>query len=114
MNYYITTFCYGEKYTPIKDIWCNRINNKCKNGQIVVFTDISVLNNSQFQPNFPGYFWALRFKHNLDLLLKYYYEKSYNINLKHFGEDNTNTILTKMILDSEFDFNDLLKGLLNK
>ena len=70
MNYYITTFCYGQKYAPIKDIWCNRINNKCKNSEIVVFTDISVLNNSKFQPNFSGYIWALRFKHNLDLLLK--------------------------------------------
>jgi hypothetical protein len=70
MSYYITTFCYGKKYTPIKDIWCNRINNKCKNAEIVIFENINVLNNQLFNPNFPGYIWAIRFKHNLDLLLK--------------------------------------------
>jgi hypothetical protein len=70
MKYYITTLCYGPKYSPIKDIWCNRIHEKCKNSEIIVFSDISVLNNSQFQKNFPGYIWALRFKHNLDLLLR--------------------------------------------
>lgn len=70
MSYYITTFCYGQKYAPIKDIWCNRINNKCKNAEIVIFENINVLNNQLFKPNFPGYIWAIRFKHNLDLLLK--------------------------------------------
>ena len=45
MSYYITSFCYGEKYAPIKDIWCNRISNKCKNSQIVIFENINVLNN---------------------------------------------------------------------
>ena len=70
MSYYITSFCYGQKYAPIKDIWCNRISNKCKNSQIVVFENINVLNNQLFNPNFPGYIWAIRFKHNLDLLLR--------------------------------------------
>jgi predicted nucleotidyltransferase len=36
MEYYITTFCYGSKYSPIKDIWCDRINQKCKNAEIVI------------------------------------------------------------------------------
>ena len=70
MNYYITTFCYGQKYSPIKDIWCNRIKNKCKNSEIVIFSDVSVLDDSQFQSYFPGYIWAIRFKHNLDLILR--------------------------------------------
>ena len=61
MSYYITSFCYGQKYAPIKDIWCNRISNKCKNSQIVVFENINVLNNQLFNPNFPGYIWAIRF-----------------------------------------------------
>ena len=30
MSYYITSFCYGQKYDPIKDIWCNRICNNVK------------------------------------------------------------------------------------
>ena len=70
MSYYITTFCYGQKYAPIKDIWCNRIKNKCKNTEIVIFENIDVLNNQLFYPNFPGYIWAIRFKHNLDLMLR--------------------------------------------
>lgn len=70
MSYYITTFCYGQKYAPIKDIWCNRISNQCKNSQIVIFENTNVLNNLSFQSNFPGYIWAIRFKHNLDLLLR--------------------------------------------
>jgi len=70
MSYYITTFCYGPKYTPIKDIWYNRITNKCKNAEIVIFEDINVLNKLLFQSNFHGYIWAVRFKHNLDLLLR--------------------------------------------
>ena len=30
MDYCITTFCYGEKYTPIGQKWFERITNKCK------------------------------------------------------------------------------------
>lgn len=70
MSYYITTLCYGYKYLPIKDIWCNRVNNKCKNSEIVIFDDITILNNTNFESRFPGYIWAIRFKHNLNLLLK--------------------------------------------
>lgn len=69
MSYYITTFCYGQKYSPIKDIWCKRIDDKCENSNIIIFDNINVLNNSSFQSNYPGYIWAIRFKHNLDLLL---------------------------------------------
>lgn len=69
MKYYITTFCYGSKYEPVKEKWYNRVTEKCKNAEIVVFNDISVLNNTLFDTNFPGYIWAIRFKHNLDLLL---------------------------------------------
>jgi hypothetical protein len=68
MKYYITTFCYGSKYEPVKDKWCSRITNKCKNAEVIVFNDISILNYTLFEPNFTGYIWALRLKHNLDLL----------------------------------------------
>ena len=70
MNYYITTFCYGQKYAPIKDVWSNRIKNTCKNAEIVIFENIDVLNNILFEPSIPGYIWAIRFKHNLDLMLR--------------------------------------------
>lgn len=68
MKYYITTFCYGPKYEPVKDKWYNRISEKCKNAEIVIFNDISILNNTLFEPNFPGFIWALRLKHNINLL----------------------------------------------
>jgi hypothetical protein len=68
MKYYITTFCYGPKYEPVKDKWCVRINEKCKNAEIIVFNDISILKYTLFESNFPGYIWAIRFKHNIDLL----------------------------------------------
>ena len=68
MKYYITTFCYGAKYEPVRDKWSNRIMNKCKNSDVIIFNDISILNNTLFEPNFPGYIWAIRLKHNLNLL----------------------------------------------
>lgn len=71
MNYYITTFCYGPKYYQIKDIWCDRINKKCNNSEIIIFENAYILHNSSFEETFPGYIWAIRFKHNLDLLFKY-------------------------------------------
>jgi hypothetical protein len=46
----------------------NRIVEKCKNAEIVIFDDILILNNTLFESNFHGYIWAIRFKHNLDLL----------------------------------------------
>jgi hypothetical protein len=69
MAYYITTFCNGPKYSPIKNIWLKRINEKCKNFQVAVFENITVLQKKLFQVGYPGYIWAIRFKHNLDLLL---------------------------------------------
>jgi hypothetical protein len=70
MSYYITTFCYGNKYTPILSKWRERINKKCKNCMIKVFDNVNILQNTLFIPNYPGYIWAIRFKHNLDLLMK--------------------------------------------
>jgi hypothetical protein len=71
MSYYITTFCYGNKYLPIKENWKQRIKHLCKNAEIMIFDNISILKNTTFNPNFPGYIWAIRLKHNIDLLLKY-------------------------------------------
>ena len=70
MSYYITTFCYGNKYTPILSKWMERVNKKCKNFMIKVFDNVNILQNTLFIPNYPGYIWAIRFKHNLDLLMK--------------------------------------------
>lgn len=68
MNYYITTFCYGSKYEPVKYKWINRVAEKCKNAEIIIFNDMTILNNTLFRYEFPGYIWAIRLKHNLDLL----------------------------------------------
>jgi len=70
MDYYITTFCYGPKYSSIRDIWCERINKKCKNCEIIIFNNVKILNGLLFEQTYTGYIWAIRFKHNLDLLFK--------------------------------------------
>jgi len=70
MSYYITTFCYGNKYTPIKESWSKRIKETCKNAEIIIFDNIFILKNTIFEPTFPGYIWAIRLKHNIDLLLR--------------------------------------------
>jgi hypothetical protein len=70
MSYYVTTFCYGSKYEPILSKWRERVAQKCKNSYITIFDNVNVLNNSLFFSNYPGYIWAIRFKHNLDLLMK--------------------------------------------
>jgi len=70
MSYYITTFCYGNKYAPILSKWKERVAKKCNNSYIKVFDNVNILQNSLFFPNYPGYIWAIRFKHNLDLLMK--------------------------------------------
>ena len=70
MSYYITTFCYGQKYAPILPKWTERISQKCKDYTIKVFDDVKILQNTLFISNYHGYIWAIRFKHNLDLLLK--------------------------------------------
>jgi hypothetical protein len=70
MRYFLTTFCYGKKYEPILSKWTERIKEKCSNCEIKVFNDINVLSNTLFTQNYPGYIWAIRLKHNLDLLLK--------------------------------------------
>ena len=37
MSYIITTICVGSKYERIKPHWINRINDKCKNKEIIIF-----------------------------------------------------------------------------
>jgi hypothetical protein len=69
-KYYITTLCCGSKYYPIKDTWYDRVNTKCKNAEIKIFEDFYILDNSSFEQNFIGYIWAIRLKHNIDLLLQ--------------------------------------------
>lgn len=70
MDYYITTFCYGPKYSPLKNVWYERINKKCTNCKIIIFNNVQILNGLSFDRTYRGYFWAIRFKHNLDLLCK--------------------------------------------
>jgi hypothetical protein len=69
-KYYITILCCGSKYYSIKNTWYDRVNIKCKNAEIKIFEDLNILDNSLFQKNFIGYIWAIRLKHNIDLLLQ--------------------------------------------
>lgn len=70
-KYYVTTFCCGSKYYPIKDTWHDRVNAKCKNAEIKIFEDFhfGILDNSSFETNFT-HIWMIRLKHNIDLLLQ--------------------------------------------
>jgi hypothetical protein len=70
MSYIITTLCLGQKYEPIRNHWTNRITDKCKSCQVKIFNDFNILHPSSFTQGYPGYIWAVRFKHNLDLLMK--------------------------------------------
>jgi hypothetical protein len=51
MNYIITTICIGNKYEPIKQHWLNRINNTCKNEEVIIFdnTNIKKSDTSSFE-----------------------------------------------------------------
>jgi hypothetical protein len=42
MDNYITTFCYGNKYEPIKSKWIERIQNKCKGNNIIIFNSCNI------------------------------------------------------------------------
>jgi hypothetical protein len=68
--YYITSFCHGPKYQVVKEKWIQRVKEKCIGAEIVIFDDITILKNSAFEPMFSGYIWALRLKHNINLLIR--------------------------------------------
>jgi len=42
MDITITTFCYGEKYEPIGKKWFERITNKCKNMNCLIFDKCNI------------------------------------------------------------------------
>ena len=65
----ITTLCIGNKYSSILEHWIKRINQKCTNHNIVVFDKI-LTDLSEFNKNISGYVWLIRFKSNIELLLK--------------------------------------------
>ena len=50
MNYYITTFCYGDKYSPIEKKWMKRIEEKCPKSNIIIYKDKNI-----YQLCFLGY-----------------------------------------------------------
>jgi hypothetical protein len=67
MDYCITTFCYGEKYTPIAEKWLERITNKCKNINCSIFSKINIKLNYGFK-----YAWwdVIRLYNNLSIVSK--------------------------------------------
>lgn len=68
MDYYITTYCYGEKYMPILEKWTERITSKCKNSSYFIFNKTNIILKYGFK-----YAWwdIVRLYSNLDLLNKY-------------------------------------------
>lgn len=67
MSYYITTFCYGYKYTPILEKWVSTIKNTCKNALIQIIDNCNIhLNVGQEY----GWWDLVRLNHNLNILTK--------------------------------------------
>jgi hypothetical protein len=67
MSFNVTTFCYGNKYDPIKKKWLDRIKNKCKNSIVEICTETNNANGNDFQ-----YAWwdIVRLHNNLNILIK--------------------------------------------
>jgi hypothetical protein len=67
MDYCITTFCYGEKYEPIGKKWFERITNKCKNMNCLIFNNFNIKLNHGFK-----YAWwdVIRLSNNLSIVAK--------------------------------------------
>jgi hypothetical protein len=67
MDYFITTFCYGEKYQPIAEKWFERITNKCKNMNCFIFDSFNVKLNHGLK-----YAWwdVIRLSNNLSIIRK--------------------------------------------
>jgi hypothetical protein len=64
MNYYITTFCYGNKYTPILPKWIERIETMCKNSVIKIWDKLDIV------LDYRSYGWwdLIRLYHNLKIV----------------------------------------------
>lgn len=65
MSYFITTFCYGNKYEPILPKWISTIKNICKNSSIITFNKCNVSLEYGFQ-----YAWwdIVRLNNNINIL----------------------------------------------
>lgn len=67
MSFYVTTFCYGNKYEPIKEKWLERIKNKCNNSIVEIYKETNNANGNDFR-----YAWwdLVRLQNNLNILIK--------------------------------------------
>jgi hypothetical protein len=68
MDYFITTFCHGNKYELILPKWNERITNKCKSSKCLVFNK----NTIKLKYGFKYAWWDLiRLYNNLDILSRF-------------------------------------------
>jgi hypothetical protein len=67
LSYFVTTFCYGDKYEPILPAWKNTISTICKKSIIEVFRNCNINLTNGYQ-----YAWwdVVRMKNNIDILIK--------------------------------------------
>ena len=65
--YSVTTFCYGNKYSPIRTKWVERIQNKCLQAEIKIYENVN-----QYLKNGFDYAWwdIVRMTNNLELSLE--------------------------------------------
>jgi hypothetical protein len=65
MSYYITTFCHGSKYEPIKNKWLERIYKKCRNCNVKIYENINIHIHLTY-----AWWDVVRLSNNLSLLLE--------------------------------------------
>ena len=60
-KYYLTTFCYGDKYLPIKEKWVERIHHTCRNAIVKIYDSINIpISNYEY-----AWWDIVRLHHNL-------------------------------------------------
>ena len=95
MDYFITTFCKGNKYEPILQKWTERITNKCKNSKYLIFNK----NNIKVKYELKHAWWDLvRLHNNLDILSRF------NKPVVHIDIDLIIEKDIKPLIDLPYDF----------
>lgn len=64
MSYYMTTFCYGKKFTPILPKWTERIAHTCKKAIVCIWDKVDI----ELDYRCYGWYDLIRLYHNLEIL----------------------------------------------
>jgi hypothetical protein len=68
--YNITTICFGNKYTPIREHWEKMINKNCiKKNKLTIWDESNILQSDIKVPKEYAFWDSIRLKKNIDLLI---------------------------------------------